>query len=346
MKRLRVAGMIMLVCICWVSVTLAHTPLGGLTVAVSPDGKTIVAGGDSRVLYVLDAASLEVKERIWVKTTIWGLTFNQDGSKLLVEDTSSTLFFLNTSDWKLEREVKNMAFLKSVPSLDLGAAKSSTTEISFIALTDAALKGKAAVPLKIAAFGLSPDGTKLAVISPSEKDDSEPTVKSADVPKDLKDAAKVEYVQQNDGKTATFYLFEVPSGKELSSQKVYYTTNEGATVVFDGENVLFVNYANENAQITPQGDITIFQLLNSYNYGIGASADQKYLGSGGLRDGTVTKVDGLASLTFKIDTLPGWPEYFKGFDFDAEGNAYGATTGYRIIKIKPDGTIVTSVPIY
>lgn len=39
-----------------------------------------------------------------------------------------------------------------------------------------------------------------------------------------------------------------------------------------------------------------------------------------MRDGQYTKVVGLATVSFKTDALPGWPEYFKGFAFDAEGN--------------------------
>jgi len=345
MKRVLCLGMLVLMSMVWASPLLAHAPIGGLTVAVSPDGKTIVAGGDNRVLYVLDAASLEVKQRVWLKTTIWGLYFNKDGSKLLVEDTSNTLYFVETTSWKLEREMKNNGFLSAARNIDLCATRSSNTEISFLSMTDGSLKGKANLSQRVATFALNPDGTKLAVMTAEEKDESEPTVKYGDIPKDLKGAARSEFEQKNNGKTAMFSIFEVPSGQELSSTKTFFTTTESSRMLFDGDAVMVVGYSNQNAIIPPEGEITIFELLNSYNYGLGISVDQKYVAAGGLAKGTYMKVEGMAMLSYDIDRLPGWPEYFKSFEFDAEGNAYGTTSAFRLFKITPDGTIATSAPL-
>jgi len=338
--------MLVIFCLGIWSVTLsAHTPLGGLTVAVSPDGTTIVAGGDSRVLYVLDAGSLEVRQHVWLKTTIWGLTFNQDGSKLLVEDTSSTVYMLNTSDWTVVQEFKDSASLSPAASADRCAVQGKNNEILFLSMTTGEVQGKVSVGQKIAAFGLNAAGSQLAVIHEEQKDESEPTVKSGDVPKDLKGAARTEFELQNDGKTAMFQMFEVPSGAELLAHKIFYTTRE-AVVFFDGEAVIVANYGNKNARIEPSGAIQIFELQNSFNYGIGVSADQTLMGSGGLSNGTYTTVAGPDMVPFTTEKLPGWPEYFKGFAFDANGNAYGATTAFRIFKFAPDGSVLTSVPVY
>ena len=90
----------------------------------------------------------------------------------------------------------------------------------------------------------------------------------------------------------------------------------------------------------------MFKLDNSYNYGIGVSVDQKVIMSGGLSDGTYTKVDGLNKVKFQPDRLSGWPEYFKGFAVAGDGTAYGSTSAYRVIKIKPGGQFEKSVPVY
>jgi len=134
--------------------------------------------------------------------------------------------------------------------------------------------------------------------------------------------------------------------KELLRKKIYFITAKGSQVLFDGEAVLILNYKNENAKIDSQGNTKMFQLLNSYNYGIGLSGNQESICTGGLAKATYTKVKGLESKELKIDKIPGWPEYFKGFAFDSEGNAYGTTSAYRILKIKPDGTIAKAVPVY
>ncbi|MGE0087200.1 MAG: hypothetical protein AB7S75_22575 [Desulfococcaceae bacterium] len=76
------------------------------------------------------------------------------------------------------------------------------------------------------------------------------------------------------------------------------------------------------------------------------SADQKIFMSGGLAHGTYTKIDGMNKSEFKPDRLPGCPEYFKGFAVAADGTAYGSTSGYRIIRIKPGGTVDKSFPVF
>ena len=80
---------------------------GGLgDVAISPDNKILVAGGDSRVLYVIDPSSLKVKERVWFKSDIHEMEFNKDGSVLLVRDTGNTLYFIKSENWQVFKIIK------------------------------------------------------------------------------------------------------------------------------------------------------------------------------------------------------------------------------------------------
>jgi len=329
----------------------AHTPLGGLAVAVSPDGKTVVAGGDSRTLYVLDAGSLAVKSRVWVKTSIWALHFSQDGTKLIVEDTGPTLSVVDTGTWQVERSEIKLGHLSPARQVDLGAALGQGSDgspvIRVVSLGD--LAEKAAIPFekgqRVAAFGLNADGTRLAVFMEGTKDEGEPTAKSGDTPKELRGAAAEEWKQRNDGKTAMFFEFEVPSGKKLAERKLFYTTGE-ARVFYAGGAVHAVSYSNVNARLAADGKVEIFQTANSFNYGHGISADQKVLLTGGLRDGSYTAVEGLRTAKFQADKLPGWPEYWKSFAIHSDGTAYGTTTAYRIVKIKPDGSIEKAAPVH
>ena len=61
---------------------------------------------------------------------------------------------------------------------------------------------------------------------------------------------------------------------------------------------------------------------------------------------TLTKLPGLAGTTFKPDKLPSWPEYFKSFAVAADGTAYGATSAFRVIRVKPDGGFDKGFPAY
>jgi hypothetical protein len=212
------------------------------------------------------------------------------------------------------------------------------------------LSNKAKVTLekqkRVSTFALSPDGKRLAVLLESEKDAAEKEVPYKDIPKDLRGIELEEFKQRNDGKTSQFFLFSIPSGEKIAEHKVYFSNSGTACALFQGEQVLIVNYSNVNAAIGADGSVKIFQLDNSFNYGIGIGPDQKVVLTGGLRNGTYTQADGLKMHKFSIDQLPGWPEYFKGFAVDAAGTGYGATTGYRLIQIQPDGKIARSVPVH
>ena len=328
----------------------AGTPLGGLTVAVSPDGKRLVTGGDTRTLVVLDPETLEVKDRVWIETTIVRLAFNQKGTVLAVESSDGKLMLSDTATWKKKVDLgkrENFAVATKGDVLAGWDADYNGSTIHLHSMTDGAVKAKFpfAKGLRIAAYGLNDAGTRLAVLLEGKDDPEEKKVEYKDIPKDLQGPAREDFVQRNDGKTAMFYLTDTASGKVLCEKKVFYTTN-ATSIWFQGEDALVINYSNVNARITPTGEVTLFPLPNSYNYGYGASADQGLFLSGGLRDFSVTTAASLQGVKGQIDSLPGWPEYFKGFSAATGGAAiYGATTGYRVARIGTDGKVIKVVPI-
>ena len=332
------------------AVAVAGTPLGGLAVALSPSGKVMVAAGDNRVLYVLDAAKMEVTNRVWLGTCIVDLQFNKDGSTVVAEDTDGTLYLIDAKTWKPGKQEQKAGQMSPARSADLAAGLNPDHNghiIRFLSLTDLSAKGKVALAKgeKVAGFGLDPEGTRLAVLLEAVNDDSEP--KGGNPPADLKGLAADEFRLKNDGKTSRLLVFKVPDGSKLSEHKLFYSPSiTGLKVFFQGDNVLAVNYSNLNAQVNPKGEVTLFKLENSFNYGIGCSPDQKILLTGGLADGTYTKVADLTKARFQPDRLPGWPEYFKSFAVAADGTAYGSTSGYRIIKINPGGGFDKSYPVF
>jgi WD40 repeat protein len=349
MKDLSRLMLVLVVWSAWAGWATAKVPLGGLAVAVSPDGQTIVMAGDNRVLYVVEAASLEVKQRIWLTSTIYSLHFNKAGDKLLAEDTDDTVLLVDTQSWKVEKEVQKASV--GSPSLAADTFAGLDTNYSghvirFLSMSDLSEKGKVTFEKgrRVVSHGLAPDGTRLAVLTEGVKDDSEPTAK--ETPKDLRGLALDEFRQKNDGRTSSFLLFEVPSGKKSDEQKLFFTTSQECKVFFGGDDVYLVNYSNLNAKVSKDGQVTLFQMPNSFNYGMGVSADHKVLLTGGMSDGTCTVVDGMKMSPFKRDRLAGWPEYFKSFAVAADGTGYGATSGFRLLKISSGGQVEKAVPIY
>lgn len=322
----------------------AHTPKNGLgDAAVSPDGKILAVGGDSRVLYVMDPASLEVKTRVWLKTNIYEMEFNKDGSILVVEDTSETLYFLKTGDWKVVKTINKGGPMSAAPEVDLLAGFKSgykKSTVNVYSMTDGALKTKVEVPAKVVGAGLNAKGTRLVVMAMGPKD-KEAKNKT---PKELKGIEKETFKQKNDGKVSILTEFEVPSGKKISEKTIFYSISSPLVVVGEKRTDIF-GYTNVNATI--EGDkITLFKGKSSYNYGMGKSPDGKMVLLGGLRDGSLVQVDGLAMTTFRIDKLPGWPEYYKGFGFGPDGTGYAVTTAFRLVKIDKTGKIIKAVPVY
>lgn len=332
------------------SAALAATPLGGLAVALSPAGTPLVAAGDSRVLYVMDAGKMEVSHRIWLGVCIVDLQFNRDGSVLLAEDTDGTIHAIDTKIWQVQKQMQKAGRMSAAPSADLIAGLNPDYNghiIRFLSMTDLSEKGKVVFEKgqEVMSMGLDAAGGKLAVLLVSAADESEP--KGAKPPADLKGLALEEFRLKNDGKTSMFMVFKVPDGTKVSEHKLWYSaSSSGWKTLFHGDNALIINYSNLNAQISPSGDLSLFNLDNSFNYGMGMSADQKIFMSGGLSHGTYTKVEGMNKSPFKPDRLPGWPEYFKSFAVAADGTAYGATSAYRIIRISPGGTADKSFPVF
>jgi len=348
MKRILVLLCLALT-LCLSSVVCA-TPLGGLAVAVSPNGNVIASAGDNRVLYVLDVAKMEVTNRVWLGSCIVDLQFNKDGSTVVAEDTDGTLHLIDAKTWKPVKQEPKAGQISPARNVDLVAGLNPDYNghtIRFLSMTDLATKGKVSFAKgeKVLALGLDPEGARLAVLMEAVSDDAEP--KGGNPPKDLKGLAVEEFRLKNDGKTSRLLVFKVADGSKISEQKIFYSPSTSAwKVLFQGDNILLVNYSNLNAQVNPKGEVTLFQLENSYNYGMGSSVDQKILMTGGLADGTYTKVADLNKVRFQPDRLPGWPEYFRGFAVTADGTAYGSTSGYRIIKIKPGGSFEKSVPVF
>lgn len=335
--------------LCSTSLALAAAPLGGLAVAISPDGQQLITAGDNRVLYALNPETMEVTQRLWLKSPILNLGFNQDGHKIVAEDTDGTLILIDAQNWAIIKEEPKAEQLTMAVEANLAAGLSSESSgqvIRFFDLNDLSVRGKITLTKddKIVSLALDPQGQRLAVWLNPVDDDGETKEK---LPAGLKGLEADEFKLKHDGKTSRLLVFKTADGSIISDQKLYYSPSvNGAKIFFQDENICIINYSNLNAQIDPQGAITLFKLENSFNYGSGLSADHQVLLTGGLRKGTYTKTQGLQQITFEADRLPGWPEYFKSFAIAADGQAYGATSGYRIIKINADGSFAQAYPIY
>lgn len=324
----------------------AASPLGGLAVGVSPDGKNLAAAGDNRTLYLLDASSLEVQKRVWVESSIVAMAFNQAGNKVALEDTGGAVRLVDVADGKVVANVASAEKMAASTAANLLAGVANrNTEIVLHSLDDLTLKGKIAINKgeRVAGLGFDEAGKKLAVWFEPVNDASEP--KDNKSPTGLKGLEASEYKLKNDGKTSWMRVFDATNGSLAWESKIWYSQSASSCqVLFQGESVLIVNYNNINAIVDPTGAVKLFNTDNSFNYGMGGSAT--LLLTGGLSNGSYTKVATLEATTFKLDKLPGWPEYFKSFAADSNGVGYGGTSSYRVVRIAGEGKDIKAVPVF
>ena len=250
----------------------SHTPWW-LTLAVSPDGKTIVLGGDNRTLIGRRANAFHSK-RIWLGTTIWG-HFNRTGTKLIVEDTDYKIDLIDVKSLKSEKAISKSGFFTTAVNADLGAGLDRNFKGHTITIRNlTSLEAKQTIKLgtkKVAAFALNPTGTRLAVLTQAKTDASEPTNRR--VPREYTGVDKDIYRQKNDGKTSTMLVFDVSTGKTISTTKTYYTSRIGSRIVFAKDTPVVLHSGNVNAAIGSDGTVTLFKFEHGLNYGMGVSHD-------------------------------------------------------------------------
>ncbi len=329
----------------------AETPKNALgAIAVSPDGATLIAAGDNRVLYVLDPASLEVKQRVHLGINPLEAAFSKDGATLAIFDTDGDVHLLATADWSTKLKVKGGEAFAISAGADSFAAlarpsksgEAFTTAMTVYSLGDGAKKLEATIPGKAKSLVSVADGSGYAILTERQEDTAETKEKA---PADLKGMAKEEFEQKHDGYTSEIVMLD-GTGKETARTATWFTSYATLTGSIDGGIAYFLGYQNDNLKIAADGTTSLFQLAPSFLYGIGISPDGKKAAAGSLRDGTVHDLAGGSGPSYKLDDQDGWPEYFEGFGFAPDGSVYGGTTAYRLAHIGADGVIKTVKSIY
>lgn len=329
----------------------AATPKNALgAVVVSPDGATVYAAGDNRALYVIDAATLDVKARHALGSNPHTLMISADGATLVVHDTASRLIFLSTSDWSRKAVVDDAQAIALAAGADavvaVGGARRDggayTTALKVYALADGAPKSDFAVKGDVQAVAAAPDLSSFTAMTKPVKDDSETRTQP---PKDLPAGERGEFEMRNDGNAAEIVILD-KAGAETFRGKTWFSASDATTSAHDGTSAYFFGYNNKNAKIGADGSVTFVQLAPRYLYGVDASPDGKRVAAGSLRDGAVHGLADGSTAQFKLDEVEGWPEYFRAFAFAPDGTVFAGTSAYRLIRVGPDGTIQASQPVF
>ena len=193
----------------------ADTPAGGLGgLTVSPDGSTVLAAGDSRAIYVLDAATMEVKDRIYTGTTVVWMAYRVDGKAVFVRDTSGKLQALDTATFKELWSVpktETADYALAANALAFTMRENRTYVAKVVDGTSFQTKGQWELGEKFypVAQGISIDGLKTVVLSRSDKRESEEKQRPTN---DMKGIARSLFQQQHDQRGARIAQIDLASG--------------------------------------------------------------------------------------------------------------------------------------
>jgi len=333
-----------------VATNLHATPLNGLTVALSPNNKTLVAAGSNRAFLRMDPATLEVKDRVWNGLSITQMAFSKGGAVLAATDGDGLVTLFDAASLERKTDVKNCEVAAFSTKADLFAGiegnRREPTVLNIFGLADGVSKMKTTITPKIpvAAVALDLDGKMAAVLYEGQNDAAEA---KANPDAALKGFERTIAQQKSDGRTARVEFYSVPSGKKLASRTIYYACSGTASAALLDGRMIVVNYQNQNAVIGQDGSVKMFECANSYNYGIGFTTDHAMILTGGLANLSVTTVSDLVSKDFTVkERLPSWPEYFRGFAGNADGVVFGATDGYRVLAINRNASVKLEKPAF
>jgi hypothetical protein len=322
---------------------------GGLeAVALSADGKLVAVGGQNRVVYLLDADTLAVKRRLWLGARIAKLAFSGDGKRLAILDDADLLRLIDVDEGKEVARMPDVAGLVGASDRvvvhDTGIVSRGILRI--YSLTDLKQQAVVELPYRPAAYRFTASGKQLVILSASEQG-SEKVVPATEVPVELTGLARLTFRQRYDGLESLLEVRDVPTGKVLKQQRLWYTSDSDSTVLARlGDVTLVFNRANVCARIAGDGTTTLFRTDLFVNHGLGISPDGKRLVVGGAAAGQAGPAEGGRAVRFTLAPLPGQTEYFARFVVRDDGTAWGVTTACRAVKLSKDGKVEKVAAVY
>ena len=328
----------------------AGLPRDGLAaITVSADGKTVYAAGDNRVLYVLDAGTLEVRKRAYLGLNPYELILSGDGKMLVLHDSSGLLTMLDAESLEMKGRIEGAEAIATAPEAGIifavgkakGRGPGAVTPLAAYRIATGEQVMQSSVKGKVVALAALPDGSRLHAMTDDYKSDAEEKKKP---PKGMSGVERRTFVQKNDGKVSDVITLDAngtESGRFTTFMELGWETDFVATP----DELRIVSNNGVAARLSPDG--TKAELFEAGGtYGFSFSPDGTRLAAGSLRKGELASMDSAATVPFKASRIGGWPEYFEGFAFGPDGHVYGGTSAYRLFKMDGQGRVVAEAPVF
>ena len=328
------------------TIATADTPAGGIGgVAVNPANDTVLVAGDTRTIYVLDRTNMQVQNRVYVGTTIVWMAYNADGTMVFTRDTDGKLDVRDAISLEVKWSVDRTEGVDYAPiSNQLAYIKRDRKNgvLTVLNAADFTEIGKHDLgemsPNHVA---MSPEGLRAVVMSRSEKRESEEKDRASS---DLKGIIRSKYNQEHDQRGAKIATVDLLLG-QVSVVESWYKSDNIKDMRVSPSTAYVLSYTDEMAQIATDGTVEIIDSGARNHYGAGTTPGMDAIVSGSLKSITVKPLASDAAQVFKLDDLPGWPEYVIRFTNTPDGKILAGTTAYRLIELDPAAGAVKAHPV-
>jgi len=326
----------------------ADSPVNGLGgIAVSPDGATVLAAGDSRAIYVLDSATMAVKDRIYSATTIVWMRYRQDGKVVFMRDTSGKVHALDSATfkslWSIDRtETAAYASLANQLAVTVRDGREYVALLIDGATFETMGTYKLGEKFYPTAQGISTEGLRMVVLSRSEK---RPGEEKDRPPNDLKGVVREIYAQEHDQRGARIAQIDLLTG-QVNVTESWFRSDSARALVVSVVETYVLGYSSDNARIDAAGEVEIIDTGVRSRNGAAMTPSMDTIFSGRRSEIVVKKLTSDAARVFKVDGLPGWPEYVVRFTNGPDGKIYAGTTAYRVIVLDLEAGTIKAHAVY
>ena len=319
-------------------------------VAVSPDGKTVLAAGDNRTLYTLDAETLDVIDRKYIPAMVRELTYSADGSRIFMRMDNRDFRAHSAGSFKKLYEVENISSMSIAADTDRIALLEDNYNAGVLHIVRGA-NGKTIRKIDfpetdIEQVAISADGSFAMVLTDDDKSEDEP---KESPPSELKGYDKYVFRQQNDGYTSQILNVDLSKGTHTIAD-TFYRIGYPFQVRMLGDKMAFINSATDSGLVGTDGAAQLINLGDSYVAAGRISDDGTSIVLTSGNDITYhalnAGVAAEASREMEAADIDGPSERVTAMDEAADGTMYMVTSGYRIWKIAPDAAEPVVRPVF
>ena len=308
--------------------------------ALSSDGKWLAVAGRNRAVYVLDSATLEVRQRHGVGAAVRNLAFTPDAAQIVVEDNRATLRRLERGSGKQLATLEDARGLTVHPSGKLALVYGETVRL--IQLADFRIVATMETSERPAALAFDANGKQIFVLEQGQFTEDEKRLPAAEIPEKLHGLEREEFRQRHDGRVCLLRSYDL-EGKEQRRRRLWYTSDtDSTTLIPRGEEMLILNRSNIVARLDATGAITLYRLDVPVVHARAASPDGSRVALG-LRGRVRLLSDKVQELS--LEELPDEAEFVTRLLVRPEGGLYGVTSAYRAFEISRLGK-VRVVPVF